>query len=263
MKIALVQMEIKERNCAGNTEHGLRLLEEAAKQSDLAILPEIWNTGYSLGHLKEESVTLDSPLVKALCEIARKYQCSLLPGSLPIIKNGRVYNMIPAINKAGKIVYEYGKAHLFGMFEEEKFFAQGESFDVFDLDGLCCGATICYDLRFPEFYRYLALQGAQLIVCPAEWPARRGDGFDLLSRARAFENHLYSAAVNCVGSFKGDPFYGHSRIIDPMNHIIAEGGDSEEIIYGEIDLEKISKVRNNLNALSDVRFTILKPGNEK
>ena len=143
MKIALVQMEIKERNCAGNTEHGLKLLEKAAEQSDLVILPEIWNTGYSLGHLKEEAVNLDSPLIKTLCGIARKYQCSLLPGSLPIRKNSRIYNMIPAISKVGKIVYEYGKAHLFGMFEEEKFFAPGESFNVFDLDGLCCGATIC------------------------------------------------------------------------------------------------------------------------
>ena len=260
MKIALVQMEIKERNCAGNTEHGLKLLEKAAEQSDLVILPEIWNTGYSLGHLKEEAVNLDSPLIKTLCGIARKYQCSLLPGSLPIRKNSRIYNMIPAISKVGKIVYEYGKAHLFGMFEEEKFFAPGESFNVFDLDGLRCGATICYDLRFPEFYRYLALQGAQLIVCPAEWPARRGDGFDLLSRARAFENHVFLAAVNCVGSFKGDPFYGHSRIIDPMNRIIAEGGDSEEIIYAEIDLEKVTNVRKNLNALADVRFKIVEPG---
>ena len=156
MKIALVQMEIKERNCAGNTEHGLKLLEKAAEQSDLVILPEIWNTGYSLGHLKEEAVTLDSPLIKTLCGIARKYQCSLLPGSLPIRKNGRIYNMIPAISKAGKIVYEYGKTHLFGMFEEERFFAPGEHFNVFDLDGVCCGATICYDLLFPEVYRYLA-----------------------------------------------------------------------------------------------------------
>ena len=263
MKLALVQMEIKERNCAGNTAHGLTLLEEAAKQSDLVILPEIWTTGYSLGHLKEEAVTLDSPLLETLRGIARKYQCSLLPGSLPVLKNGLVYNMIPAINKDGKIVHQYGKAHLFGMFEEEKFFAPGDVFDVFDLDGVCCGSTICYDLRFPEFYRYLALQGAQLIVCPAEWPSRRGDGFDLLSRARAFENHVYVAAVNCVGTFKGDPFYGHSRVIDPMNRIIAEGGSSEEIIYAEIDLEKITKVRRTLNALADVRFTIQKPGENK
>ena len=125
MKLALVQMEIKERNCAGNTAHGLTLLEEAAKQSDLVILPEIWTTGYSLGHLKEEAVTLDSPLLETLRGIARKYQCSLLPGSLPVLKNGLVYNMIPAINKDGKIVHQYGKAHLFGMFEEEKFFPRG------------------------------------------------------------------------------------------------------------------------------------------
>ncbi|MBR0294209.1 MAG: carbon-nitrogen family hydrolase, partial [Acidaminococcaceae bacterium] len=205
----------------------------------------------------------DSPLVETLRGIAVKYQCSLLPGSLPILKNGMVYNMIPAINKEGKIVHQYGKAHLFGMFEEEKFFAPGDAFDVFELDGICCGSTICYDLRFPEFYRYLALQGAQLIVCPAEWPSRRGDGFDLLSRARAFENHVYVAAVNCVGTFKGDPFYGHSRIIDPMNNIIAEGGSNEEIIYAEIDLEKVAKVRRTLNALADVRFTIQKPGESK
>lgn len=260
MKIALVQLEIKERNCAGNTEHGLMLLEEAARQSDLVILPEIWTTGYSLGHLKEEAVTLDSQLVETLCRIAKKHNCSLLPGSLPIRKNGHIYNMIPAISKEGKLVYEYGKAHLFGMFEEEKFFAPGDSFDVFNLDGICCGATICYDLRFPELYRHLALQGAQLIVCPAEWPARRGDGFDLLSRARAFENHVFVAAVNCVGSFKGDPFYGHSRVIDPLNRILAEGGDSEEIIYADIDLDVIEKVRSNLNALADVRFKISEPG---
>ena len=250
MKLALVQMEIKERNCTGNTEHGLALLEEAAKQSDLVILPEIWTTGYSLGHLKKEAVTLDSPLVETLRGIARKYHCSLLPGSLPVLKNGLVYNMIPAINKEGTIVHQYAKAHLFGMFEEEKFFAPGDAFNVFDLDGVCCGSTICYDLRFPEFYRYLALQGAQLIVCPAEC-------------ARAFENHVYVAAVNCVGTFKGDPFYGHSRVIDPMNHIVAEGGNNEEIIYAEIDLEMVAKVRRTLNALSDVRFTIQKPGESK
>ena len=109
----------------------------------------------------------------------------------------------------------------------------------------------------------MALQGARLIVCPAEWPTRRGDGFDLLSRARAFENHVYVAAVNCVGSFKGDPFYGHSRIIDPMNRFVSEGGNDEEIIYAEIDLEMVTKVRKSLNALSDVRFKIQKPGEVK
>ena len=131
MKIALVQMEIKEKNCAGNTDHGLQLLEEAAKQSDLVILPEIWTTGYSLGHLKEEAVTLDSPLIQRIRDIARNYHCSLLPGSLPVSINGLVYNMIPAVNQQGQIVNLYGKAHLFGMFDEEKFFAPGTSFNVF------------------------------------------------------------------------------------------------------------------------------------
>ena len=74
---------------------------------------------------------------------------------------------------------------------------------------------------------------------------------------------MYVAAVNCVGTFKGDPFYGHSRVVDPMNNILAEGGSSEEIIYAEIDLERVAKVRRTLNALTDVRFTIQKPGENK
>jgi predicted amidohydrolase len=94
MKIALVQMEIKEKSRRENTARGLRLLEEAASQSNLVILPEIWSTGYSLGHLAEEAETLDGPLVNAMCGIARKYGCSLLPGSLPVKKDGKIYNML-------------------------------------------------------------------------------------------------------------------------------------------------------------------------
>ena len=260
MKLALVQMEIKEKNCAANTRHGLELLREAARHSELVILPEIWTTGYSLGHLQEEAVTLEDPLFGELSAIAREHSCFLLPGSLPVKKDGKVYNLLPAIDKTGRIVHQYSKVHLFGMFQEERFFAPGHNFKAYDLGSVRCGSTICYDLRFPELYRYLSLQGAQLIVCPSEWPSARGEGFDLLSRARAFENHLYVAAVNCVGTFKKAPFYGHSRLIDPLGRIVAEGGTEEEIIYAEADFTKVEKVRGHLNALDDVRLAIQEPG---
>ncbi len=259
MKLALVQMEIKEKNCAGNTRHGLELLREAARHSELVILPEIWTTGYSLGRLKEEAITLSDPLFAELASIARENNCFLLPGSLPVNIEGKIYNLLPAIDKKGHIVHQYSKAHLFGLFEEERFFAAGHNFKTYHLGDICCGSTICYDLRFPELYRHLALQGAQLIVCPAEWPSLRGAGFDLLSRARAFENHLYVAAVNCVGTFKNAPFYGHSRLIDPLGRIVAEGGTDEEIIYAELDLARITRTRSVLNALQDVRLSIQEP----
>lgn len=259
MKVALVQMEIKEKDFTGNREHGLELLREAAGHSELIILPELWTTGYSLGHLEQDAVTMDGKLLTELKKIAADCSCSLLPGSLPVRENGRVYNLLPAINKQGEVVSKYGKTHLFGMFKEEGFFAFGDNFKAYDLDGLCCGSTICYDLRFPELYRYLALQGAKLLVCPAEWPSLRGNGFDLLSRARAFENHVFVAAVNCVGSFKGAPFYGHSRLVDPLGHVVAEAGGNEEILYTEMDLSLIDRARAGLNVLKDVRLRIQEP----
>jgi len=93
---------------------------------------------------------------------------------------------------------------------------------------------------------------------PAEWPSARGDIWTLLSQARGAENHNYIVAVNCVGNFKGAPFYGHSMVVDPMGKIIAEGGSAEEIIYCDIDLAYIDKVRARLNALADVRKELIR-----
>ena len=207
MKIALLQLEVLEKNKEANVAHGLQLAAEAAKKHDLLVLPEVWTTGYSLGHLEQEAETPASPVLAQLAEIARNEQCAILAGSVPMRHaDGKIYNTSAAINKNGEIVNLYDKVHLFGLFHEEDFFAPGNNFQAFTLDGLCCGSTICYDLRFPELFRHLALQGAQLIFCPAEWPEARGDIWRLLAQARAAENHTFVVAVNCAGSFKGARF---------------------------------------------------------
>lgn len=257
MKLALVQLQVLEKNKAGNVAHGLDLLRQAAKEHDLVILPEVWITGYSLGHLEQEAETFDSKLIEEICQIAKDNECSIVAGSIPMSHDGKVFNTSLAISKDGSIVNYYDKVHLFGLFNEEKFFAPGQRFNAFDLDGICCGSTICYDLRFPELFRHLALQGAMIIFCPAEWPEARGDIWRLLAQARAAENHLFMVAVNCAGTFKGAPFYGHSMVVAPSGKILAEAGMDEEIISCEIDLAAIDKVRSRLNALSDVRKELI------
>lgn len=257
MRIALVQLAVREKSLEYNRAHGLELAREAAKNHDLIVLPEVWTTGYSLGKINEIAETLDGPSITALQEIARENSCTILAGSIAMKHDGKTFNTSVAINKAGKVVNLYDKVHLFGMFNEEKFFAPGNNFNVFELDGLTCGSTICYDLRFPELYRHLAIGGAKIIFCPAEWPSARGDIWDLLCKARAAENHLFLIAVNCAGIFKGAPFYGHSKVIDPMGKVLVEGSDQEEILSVEIDLEEINKVRSRLNALDDVRKELI------
>ncbi len=257
MKIALLQMLVLEKNKAANVAKGLRLLEETAANHDLIVMPEIWTTGYSLSRLQQEAETPDSPVIKEVCRIAAQYKCNIIAGSVPMLHDGKIYNTAVAVNRDGKIVSLYDKVHLFGLFNEEDFFAPGNNFMSFLLDDVRCASTICYDLRFPELFRHLALQGAKIIVCPAEWPESRGDIWRLLAQARAAENHIFLLAVNCSGQFKGAPFYGHSMIIAPSGEILAEGGMGEEVISYTIDLADIDRVRHRLNALADVRRELI------
>jgi omega-amidase len=258
VKVALIQMQIGEHATQFNTEHGLELIATAAAKSDLVVLPEIWTTGYSLSHIQEEAVTPESDLWTRIKKIALTNSCAIIAGSVPYKMDRHIYNASLAINKTGKIVNVYAKAHLFGMFHEEKFFAPGQNFESFNLDGVRCGSTICYDLRFPELYRRQALEGAQLIFVPAEWPVARGPIWDLLLKARAVENHLFIIGVNCVGTFKKQQFYGHSQLIDPQGNVLLCGSEKEEILYGVIDLAKITQTRKILNALQDVRPELVK-----
>lgn len=257
MKLALLQLAVQEKNKAGNVAHALELVRAAAPEHDLLVLPEVWTTGYSLGHLAEEAETEDSPLLAELAGIAAAEHCAIVAGSVPMRREQQIYNTSVAIDSTGRMVNFYDKVHLFGLFNEADFFAPGNNFRAYELDGLCCGSTICYDLRFPELFRHLALQGAQLIFCPAEWPEARGDIWRLLAQARAAENHTFVVAVNCAGSFKGAPFFGHSMVIAPTGKILAEAGQEEEVISCEIDLAEIDRVRSRLNALADVRKELI------
>ncbi len=255
MKIAALQMEIREKSNAENISHGLQLVEAHAAKHDIIVLPEVWTTGYSLGHLSQESERIDSDngVIGRLQKIAAADKCAVVAGSVACARYGKIYNTSVAIDATGAIVNLYDKVHLFGMFGEENFFAAGSNFDAYLMDGLCCASSICYDLRFPELFRRYALQGAQLMFCPAEWPTARGDVWRLLAQARAAENHVFFVAVNCVGSFKGESFFGHSMIIGPDGKILAEAGEKEEVLSCEIDLGQLDKVRDKLNVLRDVR----------
>jgi len=258
VKIALLQMEVLEKNKAANVEHGLELLKKAAPDHDVLVLPEIWTTGYSLGHLNREAEELDGPVIKAIQEIAKANNCTVVAGSVPLKKNGKIYNSSVLIDGTGNVTHVYDKTHLFEMFHESIFFGAGNNFDIGKIDDLPVGLTVCYDLRFPELYRHMALAGAKLIFVVAEWPEARGNVWRLLLQARAAENHLFIVGVNAVGKVKDQKFFGHSMVCGPDGVIIAEGCDKEEILSVEIDTKETDKVRKVLNALTDVRRELVK-----
>lgn len=253
MKIALVQMEVCSGDVTGNRQRGLALAREAADKADIVVLPEIWTTGYGLRNIEHDAEDENGPTITALKEIAKESRGLIISGSIPFRRNNKIYNGLVVINEQGEIICDYQKIHLFSLFNEANFFAPGEKRCVFETNALKAGAVICYDIRFPELIRSMAMSGAQIIFVPAEWPAARGMHWRLLNQARAVENQVFVCAVNCVGEHRGSPFYGHSLIIDPSGEIVAEGSERQEIVYGEIDLSLIERVRSNMTVWKDRR----------
>lgn len=252
MKLALVQLNVVSGAVEQNRKHGLELVALAAETADVIVLPELWTSGYSLRHVGDFAETEEGPTLAGLRKIARKNDVMIVSGSLAYRKEDSIYNGLFVVTAEG-IVAEYQKVHLFSMFNEGDFFSAGQKLCLFDLAGYKAGAAICYDLRFPELFRSLTLQGASLIFVPAEWPTARGEHWRVLVQARAVENQVFICAVNCVGQHKNRPFFGHSLLVGPDGTIFVEGDDQENILYGDIDFQFISKVRRSMDIFADRR----------
>ena len=122
--------------------------------------------GILLGRIEEEAETIDGSTIAAVRKIANDHHCAVVAGSIPLRhKDGKIYNNTVVIDKQGSVVASYSKVHLLVYLMKNVFFAAGDNFDTYELNGVICGSTICYDLRFPELYRHLSLQGAKIILC--------------------------------------------------------------------------------------------------
>lgn len=253
MKIALIQMEVRSGQLTENRQKARTLIEQAAPNADVLVLPELWLCGYSLRGVQDFAETKSDQTLNLLQQMAQKYSVHLITGSLPFREGENVYNAVFHIDRKGEIKAQYSKVHLFSLYKEEKFFAPGPKVTTMPLENYQAGLAICYDLRFPELFRTMALAGAQIIFVPAEWPKVRGSHWLTLAQARAVENQVYICAVNCVGQHKGDTFYGHSLLISPDGTIVAEGSEKEEILYGEISVEEVQKARESMSILTDRR----------
>ena len=151
------------------------------------------------------------------------------------------------------VVAEYDKTHLFTPSGEHEYFQAGSHICQFALDGKKCGIIICYDLRFPELARTLALEGIELLFVPAQWPEKRTMHLMTLARARAVENQIFLALCNSVGTAGETHCGGHSAIIDPWGEYLARAWDGEETITGEADFAVIDSIRGSINVFRDRR----------
>ncbi|MBI4403470.1 MAG: carbon-nitrogen family hydrolase, partial [Deltaproteobacteria bacterium] len=149
----------------------------------------------------------------------------------------------------GTLIGKYRKTHLFACSPvyEHHCLSPGDSYEIMEIGGLKFGLLICYDLRFPELARSLALKGAQVLVLVSAWPRSRIEHWRILCAARAIENQLYMVAANRVGQDGEMVFGGSSCLVDPYGIVIGSANDSgEALLVGEIDEEKIASVRKKM-----------------
>lgn len=255
----MAQIDIKLGDKEKNIETAGRMLCEAGNcGSDVIIFPELWSSGYQLSELHRLAEPEDGPILKWLCEEARKNHMYIVTGSLPEASMDGIYNTSYLIDASGAIRGKYRKIHLFPLMGEEGYFKSGETPALLKMERggrtVKAGLMICYDLRFPELARTLALRGAELLFIPAEFPHPRKDHWRVLLMARAIENQLFVVAANRVGSDGRNEFFGSSMIIDPWGRVVAEGGEDEGLITADIDLGLIDEVRERIPCYRNLRL---------
>lgn len=248
MRVALIQMEIALGEPEVNRRRAAELIRAAAAGgARLVVLPEMWTTGYCLDTIGSVADSDLAPTSGLLGALAQELGIWIHGGSVADKKDGKVYNRALVCGPDGRLVSSYQKVHLVPMMDEHLYLGAGESLCAgFDLDGMQAATAICYDLRFPELFRALALRGAQLIVLPAQWPSQRLHHWRTLVQARAIENQCYMLACNRVGQDQANEFPGHSLVVDPWGQILAEGGEAEEAVVADLDLALVGQVRERV-----------------
>lgn len=261
MQVAIIQMDIKIGEPDVNIDRLIDKLTESVQltpKPDVLICPEMWNTGYALNQLDriaDEDGIRTRNLISAFC---RKHKVNVVAGSVAVRdrKTGKSQNLSYVFNREGNVIGKYAKIHLFQLMDEHQFMAPGESVSSIEIDGIDAGVMICYDIRFPELARKLALNGAKVLFISAQWPNPRLHHWRTLLQARAIENQVYIVACNRVGESAGTSFFGHSMLIDPWGEIVVEGSDTEQILSAEIDIQVVEEIRKRIPIFDDRRPTL-------
>jgi len=254
LKITLIQMNVSDGDVKSNISSGIIKAKKVAPHTDLIVLPELWTTGYDIKAIREYSEVLVSGwTIKTFEYIANEYDVHIL-SSIPLKDGGKLYDSAILIGPKG-IIGVYRKIHLFRPYGEDKIFSRGESIGIFSTKLAKLGIAICYDLRFPELFRLMAMDGAEIILIPASWGAPRALQWRTLLRTRAVENEVFVVGVNRFGKSEitGEEYLGDSGVYDPFGHELVHSEGSEEVITVDINLDLIKKARDTLPLWRDRR----------
>ncbi|MBI5483564.1 MAG: carbon-nitrogen family hydrolase [Deltaproteobacteria bacterium] len=246
---AAVQFNVTQGDVDANLAYVRQALARVAGQgANLAVLPEMWSSGFAYKNLNE--LALRTPgIVDELLELSARHKLVIV-GSMPEPNGDKVFNSVFLVDN-GRLAGIYRKMHIFSFLGEDRAFNGGDSWLLADTSIGKIGVIICYDLRFPELSRRLALEGAQVLCVPAQWPKPRQEHWRTLIRARAMENQFFVVSCNACGLIGKLDFFGMSMIINPKGDVIEDAGESECEILAELDMQTMTDWRAQIPCFKD------------
>lgn len=247
-------MDMKFASPKENFEKAEKLIEEAAADADVLVLPETWNTGF---FPKEDLRSLCDSDGKAVKErigaLAKKYKVNIVAGSVSNLREDKVYNTAMVFDRAGECIASYDKTHLFTPMGEDDYYEKGDHLCRFKLDGADCGLIICYDIRFPELTRSLTVKGLDMLFVVSQWPSIRTFHLRSLTVARAIENQMFVVCCNSCGKAGETIYGGKSAVIDPWGETLALASEKEEILSADCDMHVLDNIRKTIPVFRDRR----------
>lgn len=262
MLVSAIQLN-SGQNKEENLQKAIHYIELAAAQgAKLIVLPEYMNYISSKPEALAHAESIPGPTTNLLMSKAKELNVFIHCGSmLEYFNETKAYNTTVLINDQGEIQAKYRKIHLFDIdvngvvtYKESDLIEPGEEIVTAETSIGKIGLSICYDLRFPELYRKLMLQGAEIITVPAAF--NQGTGihhWETLLKARAIENQCYIIASGQIGSYEGKPTFGSSMIIDPWGIVVARASDMEGYIIADVKQDYIVRLRQELPCLLNRR----------
>lgn len=222
----------------------------ADKGCRLAVLPEMWSCGFAYRELNELARRTPE-VVEEMGRLSAQYDMVLV-GSLPEPDGDKVCNTAYVLDR-GQLAASYRKIHLFSLMNEDRAFTAGDRWCVVETSVGRLGVIICYDLRFPELTRRLALEGAEVLIVPGEWPKPREEHWRALLRGRAIENQFFVVSANCCGVVGKLDFFGSSLIVGPKGELLAEGGYEQGEPLATLDFTAMENWRQQIPCFRDRR----------
>ena len=254
MRISCLQMDVALGRAEENFAKAEAMIRQAmADKPDVIVLPETFNTGFC-PEMAAAFADRDGKTTKAVIGgLAKEFSVNIVAGSVSNLREGKLYNTAMVFDRSGTCIASYDKTHLFSHAGEEKTYTPGDHLCRFTLDGVSCGIIICYDVRFPELTRSLAVAGLDVLFVVSQWPEARISHLRSLTVARAIENQMFVVCCNACGKEGKSALGGNSAVIDPWGQTIVLATDKEKILTADADLCILSSIRDSIHVFRDRR----------